>query len=238
MKLGVLDADKFLATWQQPYQNYAVMFQQLFDQINAPFDYRRYAVLDDELPQDLDECDAYLVTGSKFSCYQQDSWVLALQRLVQQLHQRQKKLIGICFGHQLIAHALGGKAERFSGGWGVGIYHSKLVQHPKWLTPNAEGFNLIVSHQDQVSQLPPGAKQLASNDFCHNAAFTLDEHILCFQGHPEFTPDYAKQLLAMRKDSIEPKVWQAGMQSLAQGTHQGDLIARWIINFLSETSSV
>ena len=143
------------------------------------------------------------------------------------------KLMGICFGHQLLALVLGGKTERAWQGWGVGVHQYEVVEQPEWLQPHAEQLALLISHQDQVTEAPINATVLASSAFCPIAAYYIGDQVLCFQGHPEFVPDYSRSILNIRQDVYGDQVYQQGINSL-ELQHQGNMVAEWMMRFVAQ----
>jgi GMP synthase-like glutamine amidotransferase len=231
VKIGILEADRLSETLREQYGSYGDMFQNLLHSIDKSLALPRYQVMESDYPEDIDDCDAYLITGSNAGIYDDKSWIKQLHDYVITLDDRKKKLIGICFGHQLIAQALGGLAQKSEKGWGVGLSTSTVYISKPWMEPAKETFALLISHQDQVTALPPQAELIAGDDFCAYASYQIGDHILTFQGHPEFTPDYARQRMQDRREIIGEQRYQQGMVSLNRDTDHL-LIAKWIINFL------
>jgi GMP synthase-like glutamine amidotransferase len=147
----------------------------------------------------------------------------------------QKKLIGICFGHQLIAKALGGKVIRSPKGWGVGLSLNSITGRTEWMVPALDIINLPVSHSEQVVEPPLHATLLASTEFCPYFMLQIGEHILTVQGHPEFSKNYTKDLMEMRKDALSDESYQQGLSSLALAS-DGEIMARWTGRFLRKTT--
>ena len=191
-----------------------------------------YDVVALQYPADPFECDAYVITGSKYSVYDDEPWIHGLRDYVVTLAAAKIKLIGICFGHQMIALALGGHTEAADSGWGVGIHESRLLAHEDFMRPNLSSYRTIVSHKDQVSKLPDGAVLLAESEFCPYSMYRIGEHIFALQGHIEFCPDYSRALMTFRRELIGEAVYGEGIESLEQ-TDDRLLLARWILNFIS-----
>ena len=226
MKLGILKTDAVLPEWVPRFGEYPDMFAALLGQVDPALQFAVYDVEQCEYPRDIDEVDAYLITGSKSSVYEDKAWIARLMDFVRELHERRKKVVGICFGHQLVAHALGGRTEKSAKGWGVGLHTHTFQVTPDWHDGDRD-LQILVSHQDQVVQLAPGSEVVAGSDFCEYAVTRLGDHILTFQGHPEFIKEYSIELLTSRQDRVSEETYRAAMVSL-QGEHQGQRVARWI----------
>jgi len=236
MKIGILDADHLSPSIIKKFGCYAERFVHLFSPLPASVSFNRYTVFDCEYPQSMDECDAYIITGSQYSTYEDFSWIKQLEEYIRQLHQHKKKLIGICFGHQLIAQSLGGKVEKNSQGWEIGITathitETRITDPLDWMQPNREFFFSLVSHQDHVTRLPENAINFCSTNLCLYSGFYIDTHILTFQGHPEFSKDYLKLIIKLQSKNLSLKQRQGAKASLQQSDDH-ELIANWIFNFL------
>lgn len=230
MKLGVLQTDDVRAELVGEYGEYPDMFAALLRQVEPDLEVVVYAVLRGEYPEDIDEVDGYLITGSKYSVYEDLPWIHQLADFVRTLHARRKKLVGICFGHQMIAHALGGETRKSDKGWGVGRHTVALTDQAADYDSAGSEFSILVSHQDQVQRVAEGARVLASSDFCPAAMCQIDHHILSFQGHPEFVPGYSRSLLDIRREDYGEVLYEQGVESLAQPLDQRR-VAQWIMDF-------
>lgn len=231
MKLGILKADDVRPELVDEFGEYSDMVARIMLDIDPNLEIQVYDVYHGQYPDHIDNADVYAVTGSKCSVYDQVDWIFKLTDFVQQLHRQQKKFVGICFGHQLIAHALGGRAEKSLKGWGVGVqtYFSTELGQAQGLAPS---FELKISHQDQVTALPPNSELLAGNDFCPNAMFKLSDHILSLQGHPEFSKAYMQELLPLRREQLGEELMHRALDSLQAETHDRE-VNQVIYNFLA-----
>jgi GMP synthase-like glutamine amidotransferase len=231
MKLGILKTDAVRTEWVPEFGEYPDMFIGLLHAVDPTMEFRVYDVEQGEYPADIDEVDAYLITGSKSSVYDDKPWIATLMDFVRELSRRHKKLVGICFGHQLVAHALGGRTEKSPKGWGVGLHTHRFSETPHWHDGDDPDLAILVSHQDQVVKNAEGARVLASSEFCENAVCQIGDHILTFQGHPEFVPGYSREIMEFRRELIGEQVYEQGVASLSVAP-QGERVARWILNFL------
>jgi len=233
MHIAILETGRINAEIADRFPGYPDMFRQLFARTDASnMTFSDIAVVDGDLPASIDDFDGYLVTGSAAGVYDDYPWISPLQDFIRAAHAGDKPLVGICFGHQIIAHALGGRAEKWNGGWGLGVYDLALHETPDWM-PERDSVRLIHLHQDQVTRLPASATHLGSTDFCANAAFYIGDNVFCMQGHPEFEADYTAALMAARTDSMGADHVAAATQSLEAG-HEGVDIAGWIIAFFAQ----
>lgn len=229
MKLAILDADILRDDLTERYHSYGRMFTELFQRVAPHWQTRVFNVARGNYP-DIADFDAFLISGSKSDAFSDEPWIVRLREFCRRCYRQDKKLLGICFGHQLLAHTLGGNARRSDRGWGLGVMTYELCESPDFIQDD-EPVTLLVSHQDQVVRLPDNAQRLLQNDFCRNAAFHIPGKVLCFQGHPEFTHQYLTDLMAGRRDQIDPDVFAAAERSM-NTPHEGDRVARWMVRFV------
>ena len=232
MHIGILQADRVDPEHRARFGDYPSMFADTLRRgMEQETTFEFFDVRRQRYPRSIDDCDGYLITGSRASVYDHDPWIVRLIGFMGDLHDARAKTVGICFGHQLIAQALGGTVGRAPGGWGVGVHTWVVVRHESWMRPAKREFRLLASHQDQVQTLPPGARLLASSRFCPHAAFAVGDHMIAVQGHPEFTKAYAKFLMHRRRPLLGA-AFEPGMRSLDQPTDAG-VVAGWIARFLT-----
>ncbi len=240
MKLGILLCDHVQTDLQNKFGDYTDMFNQMISRDDIPLDMQYFSVVDGELPKNIDVCDVYIASGSKASVNDEFPWIYRLEKFIWQLFLAKKGFVGICFGHQLLAKALGGKVEHSEKGWGVGVATNIIAKKKSWMKPilESEGIqvNLIVSHQEQVSQLPPECEVILTNTFCPYSMIQVGEHFLGLQGHPEFTNEYCLSLINTRKNIIGEQNFLLGTESLKLRVHN-ELVTTWLLNFLQSAAS-
>ena len=232
MKLCILENDDLDPAVVPTFSRYGDMFERLFrDAGSAHWQFDIFNTPRGEYPVSFDGYDAILLTGSKADSFSDEPWVVDLRRRVSALLDQKKKLLGICFGHQLIAICLGAKVGRAPQGWGVGrmSYDWHAADLP--LAPEDNKMALLVSHQDQVLELPDNAVLLASNAHCPVAGYAVGEEVFCVQGHPEFVEEYSAFLMGKRREKLGEPLYQQGVNSLQYG-HDGLAVARMMIAFV------
>lgn len=227
MHIGILLADELREGLGDIFGDYAEMFRELLQ--DGGFRYTDYDIRHQPCPP-LDACDGYLITGSRHGVYDDLPWLPRLFDFIRRAHAHKTPLLGICFGHQAVAAALGGQVEKSEKGWGLGAHEWQVRQSSAWMTPSLPALRLLCVHQDQVLTLPADGVLLAGSDFCPNAAFSLGEHIFCLQGHPEFLPRYVYALLEYRKQDAPPAVVAEAARTTAMPVDR-DTCAQWMINF-------
>lgn len=183
-----------------------------------------------ELPQSTTECAAWIGTGSRYSVYDDEPWIHGYAALVRRFHAESTRFVGVCFGQQMLGHALGGRVTRNPAGWCIGVHQFTVRRRAPWMQPRLDTFGVVMSCQDQVEELPPGAILLAGNDSCLHGMFQLGS-LLGIQGHPEYTPEYSESLMLSRIDRIGADRVHQGQASLADPRHPREL-GEWILHFL------
>lgn len=232
LRICILETDVLRPELIEQYQGYGRMFERLFERQPIPAQFTVFNVMQGVYPPADEHYDAYLVTGSKADSFGPDAWIQTLKTYLLARYENGDKLLGVCFGHQLLALLFGGNTERASQGWGVGIHRYEVKHQPQWMSPALEELTLLISHQDQVTALPEKATLLASSPFCPIAAYCIDDQVLCFQGHPEFIHDYSRALLDIRQACIGEPSYLKAVASL-DSEHQGTTVAEWMMRFVA-----
>jgi len=215
MRIGILQTGHAPDEVQGALGDYANMFERLLG--DRGFDFDIYNVVDNVFPTGPEAAAGWLITGSKHGVYEAHDWLPPLEALIRDIAASGRPLIGVCFGHQVIAQALGGKVEKFEGGWAVGrqVYDF-----------GGEELALNAWHQDQVITPPPGAKVLASNDFCRYAALAIGDNVMTFQPHPEFGSEMVKGLIDHRAEKVPEPLVDKARAALAAPTDSDVLAER------------
>lgn len=227
MKIGILRTGHSPDGMIETMGNYDTMFERLLD--GNDFTYETFSVVDGEFPAGPQDADGWLITGSKHGAYEDHAWIPPLEDLIRSINATGKPLIGVCFGHQIIAQALGGKVEKFEGGWSVGRTQYTLDGQP--LALNAW-------HQDQVTQLPESARVVGSSDFCANAMLAYGDNIWTIQPHPEFNPAFVDGLIKTRGKGVVPDAQlEAATAELTKPLNSNDIAARMAQFFKSKARS-
>ena len=231
--LCILQAGPINKDLIQDYPSYDKMFSLLFrDKIHF-WNVDVYNIYENNFPKHLNYYNAFIITGSAYGVYEDHYWIKNLFEVIKKIVHFKIPLLGICFGHQAIAQALGGHVIKYSKGWGIGIKEITTTKY-KSILGNFQKLNLIFFHQDQVVKLPKNAKLLASNSFCTMASFSIDNSVLTLQAHPEFNKDFSLKLLEARKSNIKHKTYLEAVNELETLEHDGELIKPNIIDFLEQ----
>ena len=218
------------------YPDYPGMFRSLIGgaQATPMIELISFPILEGSYLPKIDRFDGFLITGSASGVYENKSWMKSLFAFIREAHIKQKKIAGFCFGHQAIAVALGGKVIKSEKGWGVGIRKQSINGSRNWMKPEKKELELIYMHQDQVTTLPDSAVVLSGDEFCPFSAFSVGEHILCMQGHPEFSNEFTQDLIALRTSNIGKDRANIALESLSK-PHDGPIVGQWIVNFFCGT---
>lgn len=230
LRVGLLVCDHVSPEFRDIAGDYPDMFRRLFASYPG-IDLVDYDLPGGDFPSAPSECDAWITTGSRHSVYDQIDWIGRLAGLVRDIAGSERPYVGVCFGHQMIAQALGGRVEKAPAGWGVGVKAVEVTDPPPWFP--LESFRILNSHADQVTRLPAGAVVRGGNRHCPVSLMTVGDRMAGIQGHPEFTPEYAEALLVARRGKVIPAdVADAALASLAEETDAAS-VADGIVDFIT-----
>lgn len=214
--IGILMTGHAVPEVLEELGDYDAMFARLLE--GHGFAFRSYDCEGGVIPVRPDECDGWLITGSKHGVYEDHPWIPPLEDFIRKVYAAGVPLVGVCFGHQLIAQALGGKVVKYDGGWSVGNTPYEIEGEP---------YSLNAWHQDQVIELPKEAEVIGSSDFCANAALVYGDKVYTIQPHPEFTSHMIDFLLKYRGAGVVPdEILQAAANRLDAPTHSAAIAER------------
>lgn len=222
MKIGVLNTghppDNVLEDGS--YDRY---FDRLLD--GHGFDVQGWDVVDGIFPDSVQDAEGWLITGSKHGAYEPHAWIPPLEDFIRKTFAAKIPMIGVCFGHQIIAKAMGGKVEKFSNGWSVGLTEYQM---------NGRAYAINAWHQDQVVERPEGSEVIASTAFCENAGLLYGDHIWTIQPHPEYDAGFISNLIETRGKGVVPEPLLAQARTkLAQHSDRMD-VARIMADFFTK----
>lgn len=204
------------------------LFPDVFGAVGIRF--RVFDLTAGDFPASAEDCDGWMTTGSRRSAYDDVPWIHELSALLVQIVESRRPLVAVCFGHQLLAMALGGRVGLADVGWGVGVQPFDIVASQSWMLPEQSTMRMLMSHRDQVLELPDGAHVFARADYCPVAGYTVGDRVLSVQGHPEFVPELSRVLLERRRTMIGDAVVDSALASL-DGPFDRELVAGWIAQF-------
>lgn len=230
MKIGILQCGHSHPDVIAKHGDFDQMFIALLS--TSGFEFQTYNVVDMEFPDHVGAADGWLLTGSPHGAYETHAFIPPLTALIREIHTAKRPMVGICFGHQIIAQAMGGTVEKYEGGWAIGqqeYVFSDTFAHLGQVTLNAW-------HQDQVTRCPDGAKTIAQNAFCQHAGLIYGDEIFTLQAHPEIrNPILQEYIKARGGDPALPKDLMAHAKSLQECPTDDLLLAEEIAQFFKKT---
>lgn len=199
--------------------------------INAHF----FNVAQHDFPEQAEAFDAYLITGSTASVFEDEPWIHTLTGFTQQAYAEGKKMMGICFGHQMLAHALGGEVQRSDHGWMLGAEPFELRSQKPWMQPeiSTENHYLYYMNQDIVTKLPPDAELLGSSERCEFASFSIGDRVFSMQPHPEQPGEFVDEVVTILQDYLPSETIERARNSIQEKPVYGDQLSNWFTNFLT-----
>ncbi len=203
--------------------DYPDMFARLLE--GYGFSFRTWRVVEGDFPTSVRDAEGWLITGSRHGVYEDHTWIPPLETFIRAAYDAHMPLVGICFGHQIVAQAMGGKVERYAGGWAVGAQDYDF---------DGETLTLNAWHRDQVVEKPANATVVATSDFCTNAALLYDNRAFTVQAHPEFRPEFVDGLMQTRGKGLVPDEVMANAAARLSDPLQDKTIAARIAAFFKE----
>ncbi|MCB0571101.1 MAG: hypothetical protein KDC66_15110 [Phaeodactylibacter sp.] len=229
MKIGLLECDHVTPAFRHIAGDYSDMFQALLPALAI----EPYDVCNGHFPESVQACDAFICTGSRHSVYDDIGWIHQLKAFFRQMREARTPFVGLCFGHQMMAEALGGSVAKAEVGWCVGVHDFSVSETAGWMQPQQPAYKLLMLCQDQVVALPPDSRLLASAADCPVGMYQIGDHMLGIQAHPEFSKAYVEAVIRNRIQRIGEEKARVAIASLEQPLDT-ETIVQWILQFLKQ----
>ena len=231
MKLTIIETGLPPEDIRTDWPTYPAMFEALISEVDSGFTYETISIVTGAPFPDPAKLDGVIHTGSAYGVYDDVDWMPALMDFIRTAAQAGIPQFGVCFGHQAMAEALGGKVIKSDKGWGVGRHTYETPDRPDWMGSGPDMFSLAVSHQDQVVAVPDGTRVTARSNFCEYAGLAYaGGNAASFQGHPEFSAEFCSALHELRRERIGSALVDEALASFADpldSTH----VAKWMADF-------
>lgn len=235
MRIGILETGPVSSDLAKEHGAYPQMFEKWLGSQDPSFSFQSWCIFQGEMPEHVSEMDGWLITGSKFGVYESHEWIPPLEEFLRQCLQAKIPVAGVCFGHQILAQAMGARVEKSEKGWGLGVSRYELADQPSFLKGPDSGFSAIAVHQDQVLSVPENATVVARSEFCPIAALTYGDpdrpQAISVQPHPEFNAEFVTDLIEVRRDAVFPSEGcDRALETINEPTNSVEW-ARWIADF-------
>lgn len=213
--LGITDSQKFI---------------DLLQPLDADAHFDVFYASKNQFPNDIDDYDGILITGSPCSVHDEHDWIARLAELIREAQAKSLRIVGSCFGHQLVAHSFGGEVSHNENGWAIGNYPVHITRDYDWMEPAASTTGIYHFNQERVTRLPVDALSFARTDEYADFGYTLGENILCFQGHPE-QPHRAMVNFLKATDNLTLDEYARATRLIEQGEPDADIWGGWVMRF-------
>ena len=233
LKVGILESGSPPPPLHERFGSYSAMVQELLG--SQQHEFATFDVRNGELPADPGNCAAYVITGSASGVYDSDRWIDTLKDFVR-VASGHSAMVGICFGHQLLAEAFGGQVIKSPRGWGIGLQRYDVQERAAWMD-DARSIAVPASHQDQVVKLPADARLLGGNEFTPYGIVEYPQRrAMSLQSHPEFSPEYAAALIELRRSSKYTAEQADGALATLHEPNDRARVGSWLARFLQSTA--
>ena len=231
-RIAILLTNNDTSEFAQHFPNDGDKVVQLLQTVRPEWQLNVLPVMKGVFPSSVIEFDAYIITGSPASVNDDRlPWVGPLLDFIRAVHAARQPLIGLCFGHQAVARALGGQVARNAVGWGLGTATTHWQTARPWMQPAQSTTTLMAAHNEQVTRMPEGAECLGGSDFCPIGSMQIGQHIWTTQYHPEMPLVFMQALLGYLADKLDADTMARAHASL---TNDADvpLFGQWMAQFI------
>ncbi|MGV3575236.1 MAG: type 1 glutamine amidotransferase [Devosia sp.] len=231
MRLTIVQTGDVPEPLRDNFGPYHSMFERMFDGTGRDFSYQVVGVEGNSLLPDPQHIEGIVITGSPAGVYEDHDWLPPLREFIRRAYAAKTPMLGVCFGHQIMADALGGDVRKSEKGWGLGRHTYRVTGRPGFMADAPEALSVACSHQDQVIVPPAEADVVLASDFTPNAGlFYKSGKALSFQPHPEFDDEYARALVELRRGKAPDAVVEKGISSFTDAS-DSERVAGYISNF-------
>ncbi len=228
MKLTIIQTGEVPVALRPQFGAYPPMFRRMFDEAGHTFEYETVPVYDGAGFPDPSELEGILITGSAAGVYDDFAWLDPLRAFIRSAYAADTPMLGICFGHQIMADALGGDVRKSEKGWGLGRHTYGVKARPGFLATERPELSIACSHQDQVIVPPADAEVFLASEFTPNAGLAYrNGKAISLQPHPEFLDDYTLALAELRRGKAPDEVVDKAIASVETPSHSTD-VAGWL----------
>lgn len=238
MKIGILETGDVHPDLKARHGDYPAMFAARLGAVDPTLEFAVVRVVSGEMPADPTHADAWLVTGSRHGVYDDLPWIAPLAAFLRACVARGVPVVGVCFGHQILAEALGGRAVKSDRGWALGVQDYEVLARPRWMSRLPDRFAINAFHQDQVVALPAGATVLARSAQCAYAALAYGDPetpiAISIQPHPEYDAAFMDDLITLRAGTVIPKDAVGPARASLSRAVQNDLWMQMIVDVLRQ----
>ncbi|KFL25778.1 glutamine amidotransferase [Devosia sp. 17-2-E-8] len=236
MKITIIQTGEVPVSLRQDFGPYPAMFERMFARAGHDFAFETVPVFDGAPMPDAASLDGIVITGSAAGVYEDHAWLEPLRGFIRNAYDLRTPMLGVCFGHQIMADALGGDVRKSEKGWGLGRHVYGVRQRPAFMTGAPDLLAVACSHQDQVIVPPAEAEVILASDFTPNAGLAYrNGAALSFQPHPEFDDDYTLALAELRRGKAPDAVVDAAIASVERKSDSAD-VARYIGAFFEKAA--
>ncbi len=231
-RIGILLTSNDTSDFAARHPHDGEKFARLLQPLRPDWEFRTVSVKDGAFPERAEDFDGYVITGSPASVHDGLPWIDRLLALIRSLHALQLPTVGVCFGHQAIALALGGAVEDSAGGWGLNIAEARYATFPWWMQPEHRTIRMYTAHKEQVTRLPAGAEVLSGDAHCPIGSYRIADHFFTTQHHPEMTRDFMTGLVTEMRPFVPATLADKAALEFATAPAEGAKFAGWMAHFL------